>query len=75
MTNEEQTPPFQQCSGSCWACRYCDKESMLKGDKWVLTRAGYCLAEKSAVNGKYGFYRKVYVNTTYKECSQFEPCT
>jgi hypothetical protein len=60
---------------SCWACRYCDKESVLKGDKWVLTRTGYCLAEKSAVNGENDFYKKVYVNTTYNECSQFEPCS
>ena len=57
---------------SCWACLYCDKESILKDDKWVLTRTGYCLAENSAVNGENGFYRKVYVNTT-KECCQFEP--
>jgi hypothetical protein len=46
----------------------------LKCDKWVLTRTGYCLAEKSAVNGENDFYKKVYVNTIYKECSQFEPC-
>ena len=52
-----------------------DKEHVLKGNKWVLTRTGYCLAEKSAVNGKNDFYKKVYVNTTYNECSQFEPCS
>ena len=68
-------PPLQQCSVSCWACRYCDKESVLKGDKWVLTRTGYCLAEKSAVNGENDFYKKVYVNTIYSKCSQFEPCS
>ena len=73
--NEAQNPPLQQCSVSCWACRYCDKESVLKGDKWVLTRTGYCLAEKSAVNGENDFYKKVYVNTIYNECSQFEPCS
>ena len=56
---------------SCWACRYCDKESVYNGDKWVLTRTGYCLAEKSAVNGENDFYKKVYVNTVYNECSQF----
>ena len=73
--NEVGQPPLQQCSVSCWACRYCDKESVLKGYKWVLTRTGYCLAEKSAVNGENDFYKKVYVNTTYNECSQFEPCS
>ena len=67
--------PFYQTRVSCWACRYCDKESVLKGDKWVLTRTGYCLAEKSTVNGENDFYKKVYVNTTYNECSQFESCT
>ena len=59
---------------SCWACRHCDKESVLKGCKWVLTRTGYCLAEKSAVNGENDFYKKVYVNTTYNKCIQFAPC-
>ena len=73
--NDIRQTPLQQCSVSCWACRYCDKESALKGDKWVLTRTGYCLAEKSAVNGENDFYKKVYVNTIYNECSQFEPCS
>ena len=72
--NEAVKPPLQR-SVSCWACRYCDKEHVLKGNEWVLTRTGYCLAEKSAVNGKNDFYKKVYVNTTYNECSQFEPCS
>lgn len=67
--------PLQQCSVSCWDCQYCDKESVLKGDKWVMTRTGYCTAEKSAVNGENDFYKKVYINTTYSECSKFEPCT
>lgn len=58
----------------CWDCKYCDKESVLKGNKWILTRTGYCLAGKSAVNGETGFYKKVYVNTTYNNCNQFEPC-
>lgn len=56
----------------CWDCCYCDKESVLKGYKWVLTKTGYCLSEKSAVNGENGFYKKIYVNTVYKECSQFK---
>ena len=29
---------------------------------------------KQAANGMNDFYKKVYVNTTYNECSQFEPC-
>ena len=73
--NNPQNPPLQQCSVSCWACWYCDKGSVLKGDKWVLTGTGYCLAEKSAVNGENDFYKKVYVNTNYNECSQFQPCS
>ena len=73
--NEASHSTLQQCSVSCWACRYCDKESVLKGDKWVLTRTGYCSAEKSAVNGENDFYKKVYVNTIYESCSQFEPCS
>ena len=69
---EEQKQALPKTGVSCWACRYCDKESVLKGDKWVLTITGYCLAEKSAVNGENDFYKKVYLNTIYKECSQFE---
>lgn len=72
--NELRQQAYSQCNVSCWACRYCDKESVLKNNKWVLTRTGYCLAEKSAVNGENDFYKKVYINTTYNECSQFEPC-
>lgn len=72
---EEYAKQSRQADVSCWACRFCDKESVLKGDKWVLTRTGYCLAEKSAVNGENDFYKKVYVNTVYNECSQFEPCS
>jgi hypothetical protein len=60
---------------NCWSCQYCDKESVLKVSRWVLTRTGYCLAEKSAVNGENDFYKKVYVNTIYKQCGQFEPCS
>lgn len=73
--NEPRQQAYSHCNVSCWACRHCDKEYVLKGDKWVLTRTGYCLAEKSAVNGENDFYKKVYVNTSYNECSQFEPCS
>lgn len=57
----------------CWNCQYCDKESFLKNGKWILTRTGYCLAEKSEVNGQNDFYKKVYMNTIYKNCNQFNP--
>ena len=67
--------PLQQCKVRCWACQYCDKESVLKGGKWLLTKTGYCTAEKSAVNGENDFYQKVYINTTYLKCSKFEPCS
>lgn len=72
--NEQSQPSLQRCNVRCWACRYCDKEFVKKGDSWVMTRTGFCLAEKSAVNGENDYYKKVDVNTTYKECSQFEPC-
>jgi hypothetical protein len=73
--NGVNQPPLQQCSVRCWTCLYCDKESVLKDDKWVLTKTGYCLAEKSAINGENDFYKKVYINTIYKECSPFKPCS
>ena len=56
----------------CWDCRYCDKESRLANDTWRLTKTGYCLAEKSSANGENDYYKKVYINTIQRECSQFE---
>ena len=60
-------------SVSCWSCQFCDKVYVLVKDKWVQTRTGHCLAQKSAANGESDFYRKVYIDTVQKQCKQFQP--